>query len=86
MANRTRTNRRASAPKVVHQVEYEKQQLQQHTRLLRVIEPYFGKGCATVGEAVLAAAQDHGIDATGRDTEELVPLVLAAAETGRRPA
>jgi hypothetical protein len=62
--------------------EYADQQLQYHARAQRLLEPYARDGMK-VGDVVLAAAREHGIDPAGRSTEDLVDVVLAAIEADR---
>ena len=58
---------------------YAGRQARWHGRLMRAIAPY-GDDSASVGEALHRAAADLWIEATGRTSEELAELVMAAAE------
>lgn len=61
--------------------EYADQQLH-HQRVQRLLEPYARDGML-VGDVLLAAAREHGIDPAGRSTEDLVDVVLAAVKADR---
>lgn len=57
---------------------YSDQQVGWHSCLIRSLEPYAEDGMS-VGDVLNRAAADLGIEATGRDPEELAELVMAAS-------